>query len=360
MAEARKFSIRKNRFRKGALTGFVVEGENRLVCKPEEARHVFACVALDGIEPEAKWGRLRFKVKLGAEMVCTAWVLAAEDREHIEPFLVDAGRPVAEKRAFMERNAAIKAVNSADLLLYEQEGRYLYMLFDIIGKGEGELSEICVLTQGDIFMDTFPEIYQEYGSFFHRYMSIFSSLYLDFQEKIDNVAKVLSLENAPVPLLVQFAGWLGVDVSGDFLPEDRLRLLVKEAYGLNKKKGTKEALVRLTEIVLGEKAVILEKNVLRDNTQAVDQKTYEELYGAGTYDVTMLIPTYVPENQRSQLLFLIHQFKPVRSRLLIRFLDERGSLDSHSYLDLNSSISEVEAGWLDDRQPMDGTVLLQE
>ena len=85
---------------------------------------------------------------------------------------------------------------------------------------------------------------------------------------------------------------------------------------------------------------------------------YEELYGDGTYDVTMLVRTYVPEHQKSQMLFLLNQFKPVRCRLRIRFLDQKGTLDSHSYLDMNALVMEAGYGVLDERQTLDGTVLL--
>ena len=76
---------------------------------------------------------------------------------------------------------------------------------------------------------------------------------MDFQEKIDNVAELLNVETAPVQLLPVFCRWMGLDVSGDFLTEERMRTLVREAYQLNRTKGTKETLLRVCEIVLGEK-----------------------------------------------------------------------------------------------------------
>ena len=74
----------------------------------------------------------------------------------------------------------------------------------------------------------------------------------------------------------------------------------------------------------------------------------------------MLVHTYVPENQKSQLMFLLNQFKPVRSRLIVRFLEAKGDLDSHTYMDMNAYVQEAEQGMLDERQGMDGSILLQE
>lgn len=138
-------------------------------------------------------------------------------------------------------------------------GRFLYVMIDAMGSGKGNISKIRVNNRADICMEVLPEIYQEENSFFRRYLSIFSSMYLNSQKKIQGVYWLLDLESAPVELLPTLAHWMGVDVSGEFLEEQRMRTLVKGAYSLNKMKGTRVALERLTEIVLGEKAIILEK-----------------------------------------------------------------------------------------------------
>lgn len=368
MAEYHKYSIRKNRFRRSFLSGMEIEGEEKLRCDPAAYRRCFVSAAIDGVETGARWGRLHLDWTVETDMVVTVYAVAAdhpfvwrgEEQYSYADILYDPNTDAAEKRRFLEYLGAKRAVNQTDILLYELEGRYLYWMIDVQGYGEGIFSGLYVDNQGDLFMDTFPEVYREHGSFFHRYLSVFSSMYLDFQEKIDGVAALLDIDTAPMELLPIFGRWMGLDVSGDFLEESRLRQLVREAYRLNRMKGTKAALQRLAEIILDEKVIILEKNVMRDATQAEDPKLYEELYGKGTYDVTMLVHTYVPEHQKSQLLFLLNQFKPVRSRLMIRFLDEKGNLDDHTYLDMNACVEEAQDGVLDSRQGMDGSVLLLE
>lgn len=368
MAEYRKYSIKQNRFKRSFLTGFEVEGENKLRCRQDVYRRIFICDGIDGIENDAKWGRFHVDYCLDEDMVVTTYAVAVNEKEvwwnddpvNLEEILKDPERSAEDKIRFMEALGAEKQINRKDSLLYELEGRYLYLCIEVLGIGNGELTNIFVNNQGDIFMDTFPEVYREYGSFFHRYMSVYSSLYMDFQEKIDNVADFLDIDTAPVQLLPIFCQWMGLDVSGDFLTEDRLRTLVREAYQLNRTKGTREALLRLCEIVLGEKVVILEKNVIRENTQAESQKIYEDLYGNGIYDVTLLVHTFVPENQKSQLMFLLNQFKPVRCRLRIKFLDQKGSMDGHVYMDMNALVMDTQAAALDERVGLDGNIMLKE
>lgn len=368
MAEYHKYSIKENRFRRSFLSGMKIAGKDSLQCDANTYRRLFITDGIDGVETGARWGRLHLDWNVTEDMVVTVYASATDSKVvwlqekqfSYEEVLHDADTAPELKRNFMEFTDAKKAVNQKDILLYDLEGRYLYIMVEVQGLGEGSFSHIYVDNQGDIFMDTFPEVYREYDSFFHRYMSVFSSLYMDFQAKIDHVAEILDIDTAPVELLPTFGRWMGLDISGDFLQEDRLRLLVKEAYQLNRMKGTKAALARISEIILGEKVIILEKNVMRDETQADTQDLYEELYGTGTYDVTMLVHTYVPENQKSQLLFLLNQFKPVRSRLIVRFLEAKGDLDSHTYLDMNAYVQEAETATLDERQGMDGIILLQD
>ncbi len=368
MAEYRKYSIKKNRFRRSFLVGVTSQEENILRMDENVYRRVFISDAIDGVEENAPWGRLKMDWELSENMVVTVYAVATNSRSvwlndeefSYEEVLYDADTSLDLKKNFMEYANALKAVNQNDMLLYELEGRYLYLMIEVIGLGEGSISNICVDNKGDLFMDTFPEVYREHNSFFHRYMSVFSSIYLDFQDKVDGISDMLDIDTAPFELLPTFGRWMGLDISGDFLKEDRLRLLVKEAYRLNRLKGTRMALERLSEIILGEKAIILEKNVLRDDVQTKDTQFYEELYGKGIYDVTMLIRTFVPENQKSQLLFLLNQFKPVRSNLIIRFLDAKGNLDSHTYMDMNAYIEETESATLDQKQGMDGNIIILE
>ena len=148
-------------------------------------------------------------------------------------------------------------------------------------------------------------------------------------------------------------------VQGEFLSEDSLRALIKEAYLLNKYKGTRKAIQRICEIILGEVPVIVEKNQVNEYIRTSEAAVADRLYGSSVHDVTLLIKGYVDEKKRAQLLYLLRQFKPVRSRIRIVFLQEMGILDSYSYLDMNARTFEQQIGTLDDHQLMDGMVILE-
>lgn len=233
-----------------------------------------------------------------------------------------------------------------------------YLIIEVSGEGKGKLSNIFVDNIGEAFFYEIPEIGNEYGSPFHRYLSVFSTLYTDFDEKMKNISKVFDVDTTSGPMLVKLAEWMGLELREDFLPEDKLRMLAKNAYWLNRKRGTKEAMERVCEIVLGEKVKILEKNVFEKNTQAETQTIYQDLYGNGNYDVTVLIPTPRQEELKSQLLFLLNQLKPIRCRLNLKFLEPQDTLDGHIYMDINAYVTDAQAALLDEKAGLDTNIIL--
>ena len=285
-------------------------------------------------------------------------IMRGEKQTAIDAFLRSDAVSSAEKLKLFAQAGSVKEINKQDILLYELQGRYLWICIEVIGKGQGTLEQMKVTVPGDNFMNTFPEVYQEWNSFFHRYLSIFSSVYNDFQDEIEHAEELLDLDTAPPRMLELFAGWMGLDVRGNFLPEDRLRRLVKEAYRLNRMKGTRRVLERLTELVLGERAIILEKNILDQRVASEERQVYDNLYGHHAYCVTLLIRNPVEESRRSQLFFLIQQFVPVRCELNLVFLEERSNMDTYCYLDGNAQLHMDTAAALDAREYLDDRAVL--
>ena len=83
------------------------------------------------------------------------------------------------------------------------------------------------------------------------------------------------------------------------------------------------------------------------------------MYGRSKYDVTILLKTEATEAEKSSLLFLMEQFKPLRTRLRLIDLKKTGTLDSYSYLDVNARVFRQDEGSLDTGQELDGMLRLQ-
>lgn len=361
------YSIKKNRIERGWHPGFVLDGDGTLRLDPGEGVHMLYLRAVDGGEEGASWGRLRFRVSCPEDTVYYLYAAAfdqdsfyrREQPVRIEDFLCDRRESHEIKRQFMKEAGFLKFTNQKDVLLYELQGRNLYLVLEVQGMGDFSMGQMRVDQQGDPFMNTFPEIYRERGSFFHRYLSVFSSIYEDFQEEIDDLPKLLDLDTCPAFLLPVYASWLGLRVGENFLEEPVLRALVKEAFSLNRIKGTKAALLRIARIVLGEEVVVLERNVMSAHIRKEQLKQVNRLYGGTVHDVTILVDQALTEVKKSQLLFLLDQFRPIRSRIHVVCLKKTCVLDSYCYLDWNAGIPWQGEGRLDREMEMDGAVCLR-
>lgn len=354
----RTFTVRTNRLKQASLFGLTMNDKGELLLDPNEDMHYVFLPCFDSGEVDGLWGRFHFSAKLPEEVILKIYAYSTNEHlfvrkgeiTEIDRFMRDDSISPGIKMNFFKVAGSEPTYNTSERLLYEEEGRYLWIAVVVDGVGEGSLGNFVVNNPGDIFMNTLPAIYRERNGFFHRWLSIFSSIFNDFQANVDGYSDVLNVDTANKELLEVFAGWLGIDVSGDFLDEETLRNLVRHGYDLNRMKGTKLALEKLTEIVLGERAMIVEKKVAPDGNA----------YGRSVYDVTLFVQKYVDEKKRSQLFFLMQQFVPVRSKLNIIFLNKKSLLDNYSYLDINASVYNTAGAELDQSLVLDGNTILSE
>ncbi len=367
------YRIGKNRLEHACMEGMSLTagGELVLVTHDEEGNplhaHTVFLKLIDSGTEDSEWGRLVCRQKHEQDTAVYIYALAVNDGDlyntlderRLEDVLADPACARETKIRFLKDRGAVRSINHEDTLLYSQQGRYLILAIDVIGEGEVTLSGIKLYAQGDNFMQTFPEIYRERDAFFHRFMSIYSSVYNDLQEEIDDLPKLLDVDTCPAGLLPLYASWLGIDLSGGFLPEQVCRDLVREGYELSKRKGTRYALARIIEIVLGGEATVLEHNTMRGYLLSDKAQIPANLKEGGVYDVTILVNKPISETLRHQLMFLLDQFKPVRAKLHLVQLDRNAVADGNSYLDMNAAIPRAAAPTLDSETSMSSALTLE-
>ena len=359
------YSVRKNRLEQAKLRGFEIMEKGGLSLSEGTSIHCMFLRGMDSAIPDADWTRLHFDIAIPENMTYYTYVFTVNDniyRKSKEHFSIDdfltGDASIEEKKLFLEQVGALRSVGKNDLLLFGMEGRYLYLAIEVQGTGEGYLTNIRVERESDSFMEAFPEVYRENNPFFRRYISIFSSIYNDFDANIDALPELLDLDKCPRECLSVFISWMGIDVDGDFLREEVLRTLVREAYKLNRLKGTRACLERLVEIFLDEKPLILEQNMIK----AYEEKggVMGEAFQSGSiYDVNILIKKRLSETERFQMLYLIDQFKPLRARIHLIQLRDGGLLDSNVYLDLNAKVEGTSSAALDDSMGLSENIVLQ-
>lgn len=360
------YSIKKNRLKKALLIGMEMDENGVLTTKEDTALHYVILRGIDSATDDAEWGRCSFSIDIPENMVFYVYATARnldtiydeKGTYKIDEILTDPEAPEMDRRAFFDEPKGIRFVGKSDILLYNLTGRYLYVMLEIAGTGKGVVKNLRIQRKSDTFYPSFPEIYHTSDPFFHRFISVYSSVYNDFEEEIDHLPELLDLETCPPDFLPIYASWLGIDISGNYLSEEACRQLVKEAYALNRLKGTRACLERLLEIVLGERPLILEQNTIQSYKEKGDVIA-SDLVHESIYDVNVLIRKSLTESDRFQLEYLIDQFKPIRSRIHLIPLKDTGILDSNIYLDMNAQISAEAFATLDDYQDFNGTIVLQ-
>ncbi len=363
------YSIRKNRLERSFLSGMEIDEENGgLMFDGGTGIHRVYLDVIDSATEDATWGRFSFSAGLQENMALYVYAFASnqdtwyEDNGtvfSIQDMLFSDEVPDEDKKRVFSGDNALRFVGKQDMLLYGITGRFLYLAIEVLGSGDGFLDHLKVDRKGDQFMDAFPAVYRENNSFFHRFLSVFSSIYNDLDHEIERLPDLLDAEKCPRECLKVYAGWLGINLSGDFLTEEAERTFVKEAYELNRRKGTKGCLLRVLEIVLGETPVILENNTVRSYLEKGEMQGAEGMTG-GVYDVNILIRTPLSETDKQQLMFLLNQFKPIRTNLHLVQLKETSVLDDEVYLDMNAVIAGETVGVLDDNMVIAEDVILDD
>ncbi len=357
------YSIRKNRLKRAFMDGIKpLEDYGKLGLTDTPVRRMYL-QAIDSTENKSRWGRFSFDAELTEDMAIYVYVAAVDNDTvyegaktyKINERLCSDEVSDVDKKALLSEMGVKRYVGKTDLLLYEFEGRYLYLAIEIIGDGEGSLSNLKVDTRGDNFMDTLPEVYRERNGFLHRFLSAFSSIYNDFEGEIDKLPEILDPKKAPTDVLLEYGRWMGIDLSGNFLSDQAIRLLVKEGYNLNRMKGTRACIKRLFEIVLGEEVIILEQNTIRSYPGADE---YPWLKVESIYDVNILVKTPLTDTDRHQLIYLLRQFVPVRTRLHLIQVKDSGVLDTDTYLDMNAIITEETYGSFDENMELDDDIIM--
>lgn len=361
MAETKNYTIGRSRINKALLQGFRHTDSDRIHLDEGQA-HILFFTKFNSMEKDSTWGRLHTELALEGRFAYIIRAFASNNRQGPEglswdDFLTDEQISAEEKKKFMERAGCKTVMNQWDIILYELIGQYLWISIEVIGSATGYIDHLRVFNPGDNFMQTFPDIYQETGSFFHRYMSVYSTLYNSLGDAIAHRDKWLDLQTAPPELLSIYAQWLGLDVRGEFLNLPILRRLLQETYRLNRMKGTREALSSVIRIVMGEEAIIVERNLLDSYIVKDESKLYNTLYGDGEQDVTVLIPCRAEGKLQVQLEFLLKQFKPMRSRLKLVCYTDCIRMDSYCYLDHNARLYQMPEGSLDSGKGLNASSL---
>ena len=358
----RKYRLGNARLNCALLENFVVEGDRLRTCESPTGVHRVFFPGLDSAENDCAWGRLALRCKLSPESMLTVRAFASNQDSiirggevvRVDDFLLDPTVSEKEKQKLFLLGGGIEHSGAQDVLLSGQNGRWLWLYLELAGEEEHVLENLRIYVPGDHFFRTLPQVYQEDNDFLKRYISIFSTMYQEFQEKIDRLPELLDVDSAPEGLLPILASWMGLETDEMLFTSEELRRLLKMTPLLMERKGSKLAVETAVKLFVPGEVYIVERNMLLNVPDSA-----ASLYGESVFDFTIMIGQKMDEKLRLRLQFLVDQLKPIRSRYKIVFLEECGGLDAFMYLDLNGSVLQNSIGTLDDGKALTGMTYLE-
>ncbi len=346
----------------GIADGLAAEAEG-LVLRGA-GKGVYTSFALDTLEKETVWHRLRLEGDSPGNTALRLYVYCSDDERlppafatgqgerTLDSWLADPAVAADERERFFSQCAQGLHDDPRDLTLYGYQGRYLWfcLIFLSYDGAEPAVRSLRLEFPRTAFIDYLPQVYRgtdSVNSFLARFISVFQSLYVDLEDDIDLAPTRFDPAVAPP----EFLRWLadGLAVSDCFLwTEDRLRLLLKNAVRLYRIKGTRPALEEIIQLYTGRTPLIIEQFETAESEQwKADGETLRRLYGS-RHTFTVLMPQGgCSPDDYAKVYRVIDKFKPVDAVCNLVYLESAMILGRHCYLGVNSRISRSEELVLD-------------
>lgn len=319
------------------------------------AEGFFISTAIDSGEKETVWHRIVLDAEVPDEtqlhISCYAsdrpGILKDGKYLDLDSVIMDGTMPLLEKKSLLEGVMIQEISNPRDALLMQLHGRYLWLKIHFSGGEESTplLKKMRIYFPRRSLLPFLPAVYQEdpvSKDFLERFLALFDTFLLDMEEQIGDVARYFDVETAPIPFLKWLAAWLGIAVNA-YWDDEQLKALIRDAPELYRKRGTREAISRMLEIYTGVKPFIVEyfqfKHLLK---KAEFKSTITALYGDDPYTFCVLLPAkgVQSEQQRVMVEKIVQEQKPAFTEARIVVLQPWIYVDLHTYLGINTYLSE--------------------
>ena len=337
-------------YKRGYVKGCVCTQHGIQLSEGSE-RGVFFSKVLDSGEKEMQWHRMTCEIPLIRTGI-HFWLYCSDTEEVIyngnkadieEVLLSDIESE--EKRRICQNFLKKEFLNETDVLLHDVKGRFIWLCVEIYAGQEenAAVDNIFIYFPRQSWINYLPSIYQknkESAEFLDRYLSIFQSLYDDFDTKFESSTVMLEPMAADENFLHYMAQWLGI-TNTYIWPTDKLRKLILMAPKLFKKRGTRSGIIEIIELFTGERPFIVEEWQTREYRKNIEKKAVlERLYGTNENTFLILVKEKYCSGKKEQeaLLSLVKDMSPAHMEARIITLRPFVVLGEHTYLGVNSSL----------------------
>ena len=300
---------------------------------------------LDSGESDFRWGRVRLTADLPKDASVQIFARASDDPEW------DAWKSFKGDGRVSEAVPALfgpPRASSGDAWLTDT-GRWLWLAvcFASGGTEKPRMDAVSILARSDHMTDYLPGIYQK-QDFTYRYLSVFTAMLQDMEERIRLAPRQLSPASADPEMLRYLAHWLCADES---LKEEELRSILPKVIDEYETMYTISGITRSVERLTGQTPLIIEHFKVDPNDPSCsDPELYRRLYGDDPYRFFLLLPQGTFKNQRQMERFLLQlkDYVPAETTPELVLLKPCVQLDWHTYLGLNTRIAEYVTAVIDE------------
>lgn len=311
--------------------------------------------ALDCGAGETRWHKIEMDADIPEDTQIRFFGFAVDSLEkvidgkltNLNDFLAGDVEPLEKRLNYFQSLGLKPMINPRDALLNAQ-GRYLFFLVELIGseRRTPELKRLRVYYPRASYLNYLPAVYshdEESRDFLERFLSLFATFFTGMEEQIANIARNFEPEVASGDFLRWLASWLAVAVD-DNLSENQIRELMLSAPELYQCRGTRRGIERMVEIYTGEKPLIVENYQVRAQRQNPEMKELvNRLFPDDPYCFSVMVRREcVPDDHRYLMVQrMVNQEKPAFTEVRLVVLQPWIYMDMHTYLGVNTYLSEL-------------------
>lgn len=321
----------------GSCQGFLWGEGGELCLKARGTPGYFISRIYDSGERGTQWNRLVLDIGRSAVVRVHVWMF--DERETGES--VDERESVKEQYDYLSARAQYHS-DYREMLLYGKEegcGRFARLALEVYpgdGGGDAVFKSFAMSFPKESFTRYLPELYRDNGQL-ERFLAVQQSIYLEVETAVDTLGERLDHVNCDKTQAVRLAKWMGWGELADQADANTLHRLLETGLSLISRKGTCGYYTRLTEILTGKKAYIVEEPKLCRATVLIREK---------------------PEAGKEKHLDWLRRNVPVGTEVRFVVLGRTDRLDGLFFLDVTAVLSAYESELSGGGVGIDGIVLL--
>lgn len=305
------------------------------------------------------WDRITIDCTLGEDSMLRVWAAASDDGsvggEDIDALIAsDAGED--EKKAALYRIFGAPVSSCRDFLA-NCRGRRLRLMLELstVGGAPPRLQNVAIHFDADHMIDYLPAVYRENGEFTRRFLSVFNSLFIDMDARIDALPSEADPDNTDPETVERLARWTFINTVAPGASVSDLRGYIKNSReyfsGMYTRAGICESVRRLC----GRVPFIIENSDVNcDRPDCPDPELYRRLYGDSIYRFFILLgdDTFPDRAAVDSFISNMEECIPANTEMSLILLSRSISLDRHTYLGINTYVSDYTPLAVDGNSPI--------